>query len=95
MPPPITCWCCSCCQPALRCTVAHGLGLYSLIGLAFLVYHTWPAGQPAGADTLLERGQTYVSALAVSRSTLFPWVSSAIWTRKSGGTRPRCGNPPI
>jgi hypothetical protein len=62
MPPRITCWCCSCCSP--RCTVARGLGLYSLIGLAFLVYQTWPAGQPAGADTLLERGQTYVSAVA-------------------------------
>lgn len=69
-------------RPALRWTVARGLGLYSPFGLAFLVYQTWLAGQPSGGDTLLERGQTYVSALAVSRSTPFRSGSSAIWRRR-------------
>ena len=71
-------------RPALRWTVARGLGLYSLIGLAFLVYQTWLAGQPAGGDTLLERGQTYVSALASIAVYAFPlgflgYLAQKVW----------------
>ena len=71
-------------RPALRWTIARGLGLYSLIGLAFLIYQTWLAGQPAGGDTLLERGQTYVSALAGIAVYAFPlgflgYLAQKVW----------------
>ena len=70
--------------PALRWTIARGLGLYSLIGLAFTGYQLWLASLPAGGDTLLERGQTYVSALAGIAVYAFPlgvlgWLAQKVW----------------
>jgi hypothetical protein len=52
--------------------VVRGLILYGLFGLGFLAYQAYLASTPAGGESLLDRGQTYLNVLVGVAAYVFP-----------------------